>query len=46
MSHSKFNYQVYYKNNEWKIDNAGGEYKNGTVIKDIFELDVKFRKFY
>jgi hypothetical protein len=46
MQHSGFNYDLYYKNGEWKIDNAGGEYRNGTIIKDIFELDNSFKKFY
>jgi hypothetical protein len=46
MSHSQFNYQCYFKNGTWKIDNTGGEYKNGTVIRDIFELGIEFKRFY
>ena len=46
MQHNNHNYNMYYKNGEWKIEGTGGEYKNGTVIKDIFELDQKFKKFY
>jgi hypothetical protein len=46
MLHSGFNYYMYFKNGEWKIDNAGGEYRNGTVIRDIFELEQQFKRFY
>ncbi len=46
MSHSGFNYDMYFKNGEWKIDNAGGEYRNGTVMRDIFELGNEFKRFY
>jgi hypothetical protein len=46
MSHSVFNYDIYFKNGEWKIDNAGGEYRNGTVIRDIFELTQQFKRWY
>lgn len=46
MSHSQFNYQCYFKNGEWKIDNAGGEYRNGTYLRDIFELAADFRRWY
>ena len=46
MSHSGFNYYMYFKNGEWKIDNTGGEYRNGTVIRDIFELATEFKRFY
>ncbi|MBS1742421.1 MAG: hypothetical protein JST81_05245 [Bacteroidetes bacterium] len=46
MTHSSFNYYLYYKNGEWSIDMQGGEYQNGTVIKDIFVLDQKFKRFY
>lgn len=46
MSHSRFNYQCYFKNGEWKIDNAGGEYKNGTIVRDIFEMAQQFKKWY
>lgn len=46
MSHSKFNYQVYFKNGEWKIDNAGGEYSAGTYLRDIFELAKDFKRWY
>lgn len=46
MSHSQFNYQCYFKAGTWKIDNAGGEYKNGTYLRDIFELSPGFKKFF
>lgn len=46
MSHSGFNYYMYFKNGEWKIDMQGGEYRNGTVIRDIFELATEFKRFY
>jgi len=46
MSHSQFNYQGYFKNGEWKIDNAGGEYRNGTYLRDIFELAPSFKRWY
>ncbi len=46
MSHSQFNYQCYFKNGEWKIDNAGGEYRNGTYLRDIFELATAFKRWY
>lgn len=46
MSHSQFNYQCYFKAGTWKIDNAGGEYKNGTYLRDIFELSSNFKKYY
>jgi hypothetical protein len=46
MSHSKFNYQCYFKDGEWKVDNAGGEYRNRTVLMDVFELAGQFKIFY
>ena len=46
MSHSQFNYQCYFKSGTWKIDNAGGEYRNGTYLRDVFELANKFKRFY
>lgn len=45
MMHSGFNYQLYFKGGEWKIDIQGGEYRNGTVIRDIFELAQNFKRF-
>lgn len=44
--HEKFTYYMYYIKGEWKIDIQGGQHKNGTVIKDIFELDSNFKRFY
>lgn len=46
MSHSQFNYQCYFKGGTWKIDNAGGEYKNGTIVRDIFELSKDYKRFF
>lgn len=46
MLHSGFNYQLYFKGGEWKIDIQGGEYRNGTFIRDIFELYPSFKRFY
>lgn len=46
MSHSQFNYQCYFKGGTWKIDNTGGEYRNGTYLRDIFELAPSFRRWY
>lgn len=45
MLHSGFNYQLYFKGGEWKIDIQGGEYRNGTFIRDIFELSPTFKRF-
>jgi hypothetical protein len=30
----------------WKFDNAGGEDRSGTYLRDIFELAPNFKRWY
>ncbi len=46
MMHAQVEYNCYYKEGTWKIDIPSGEYKNGTIIRDIFELESKFMRWY